>query len=432
LLSAGADASLWSAIAQYRQAAAAKAGVSYEVVWTVTDSKGQPIQVEKRPLTGDTSFTWKAASAPDNYVVSARIAASDGGANSAGADTVAIAVAVPSATLTPTPLPTALPTATARPTSPPATPRPTSPPPAPAVGGFFGFGIQADFLAKDANYAVGQAKALGFGWVKTQIPYGSFYPAPGQYDFSAMDRTVTAAQAQGVRVLFSIVKAPKWSRPPADTDEGPPSDVNTYADFVRAVAARYAAIVVSGAPTPTGWNDGDVAIDDQVYLQQMYANGLKNYSDAIGAHPSGFNCPALADWRNVPLDPNARFKGPINTPHPSFCFLGTMQGYRNIMVANGDAGKRIWATEFGWATVQNMGVSAVAGYEYASDNTEAQQALWITQAFQYGRDSGFTGVMFLWNLNYNTPASDEKSAFSILYSDGRPRPSYNSIVAMPK
>ncbi|MBI3732636.1 MAG: hypothetical protein HY259_04150, partial [Chloroflexi bacterium] len=46
LLSAGADASLWSAIAQYRQAAAAKAGVSYEVVWTVTDSKGQPIQVE--------------------------------------------------------------------------------------------------------------------------------------------------------------------------------------------------------------------------------------------------------------------------------------------------------------------------------------------------------------------------------------------------
>ncbi len=29
-----------------------------------------------------------------------------------------------------------------------------------------------------------------------------------------------------------------------------------------------------------------------------------------------------------------------------------MEGYRNIMVKYGDAGKRIWATEFGWASVE--------------------------------------------------------------------------------
>jgi hypothetical protein len=293
-----------------------------------------------------------------------------------------------------------------------------------------------------------------------------------------MDRVVNAAQAQGLRVLFSIVKAPRWSRPAGDTDEGPPSDPGTLAFFVQQVAARYKgkgmayeiwneenlyyewggrgrklsaarymellkasyaaikaqdpdAIVVSGAMTPTGLNDGDIAIDDQVYLNQLYSLGLKQYSDAIGAHPSGFNCPADADWRTV-TNPTAKFRGPFDNRAPSWCFRGTIEGYRNIMVANGDGGKRIWATEFGWATVEGLGVAPANGYGYAADNTEAQQAAWITQAYQIGKASGYMGVMFLWCLNYNNPPGDEKSAFAITYANNQPRPAFNALAAMPK
>ena len=46
-----------------------------------------------------------------------------------------------------------------------------------------------------------------------------------------------------------------------------------------------------------------------------------------------------------------------------------MERYRAVMVANGDAGKRVWPTEFGWASG-----SPQAGYEYATQNTEAEQA----------------------------------------------------------
>jgi hypothetical protein len=147
----------------------------------------------------------------------------------------------------------------------------------------------------------------------------------------------------GLNILVSIVKAPDWSRP-GNTDrsvEGPPANPQDYADFVGAFAARYKGrvkaievwneqnlwyewghepldpgryvdllcrayqaikaqdpgmVVVAGALTPTGVNDGSTAIDDVAYLQRMYAAGVKRCSDAIGAHPSGYNNPPDAKF----------------------------------------------------------------------------------------------------------------------------------------
>ena len=195
----------------------------------------------------------------------------------------------------------------------------------------------------------------------------------------------------GLKVLLSIVKAPNWARP-GNSDfsvEGPPADPNTYAAYVGALAGHlkgkvgaievwneqnlwyewgrepldpgryvdllckaYSAIkaadpsivVVSGALTPTGLNDGSTAIDDLVYLQRMYAAGAKRCFDAVGAHPSGYNNPPDAKFGySNPAEPS--FKN-----HPSFFFRDTMERYRGVMVANGDGGKRVWPTEFGWAS----------------------------------------------------------------------------------
>ncbi len=483
LLSDATDPTIWNAIAEYQQSVPASAP-KYQLVWTVTDGKGQQIQVVQRDLTGaDTSFTWKAAPVEDKYTIGAAISANG---QPVPGDTVAIAVAYPTEAPTPTPRP---PTPTPRPAPPsqnnpappqnnPAPPQNNPPAPGPSQPGFFGYGIQID-PGGSMPYAVNQTKALGFGWIKTQIPYMYYIGSDCRsIDFGTMDRIVNTATAGGLRVLFSIVKAPQCARPAGDTDNGPPSDPNTSAAFVGAVAARYAgkgmayeiwneenlyyewgglggkisasrymtllkaayaaikaadpsAIVVSGAPTPTGVNDGNIGVDDIAYLQQMYANGLKNYSDAIGAHPSGYNCPADADWRTV-TNSTASFRGPFDNRSHSWCFRGTIEGYRNVMTANGDGSKRIWATEFGWATVEGLGVGPATGYGYAADNTQAQQAQWITQAYQIGKNSGYMGVMFLWNLNYNNPPGDEKSAFSILYANGGARPAFGALQSMPK
>ncbi len=208
--------------------------------------------------------------------------------------------------------------------------------------------------------------------------------------------------------------------------------------YVQLLAAAYnaiksvdpGAIVISGALTPTGVNDGDIAIDDRLYLEQMYQAGLARYCDAVGAHPSGYNNPPDADWTSF-ADPSASFgaKG-----HPSWFFRGTMESYRNIMIKYGDGGKRIWPTEFGWASVDGLGVPPARGYEYARDNTEAEQAQFIVRAYQMGRNWGFVGVMFLWNLNFGPVAGahDEKAAFGIVRPDWSPRPAYAALRDMPK
>lgn len=345
---------------------------------------------------------------------------------------------------------------------PAAAPAPAGGPSYPPAGGYFGYGVQIDPWG-NRGAAIAATKGMGFGWVKVQIPWKSFEGSAGQKNFP--DDIVSDLTAGGLNVLLSIVKAPDWARP-GNTDrsvEGPPADPGTYADFVGAVATRYKGrvkaievwneqnlwyewgrepldpgryvtllcrayqaikaadpgmVVVAGALTPTGVNDGSTAIDDVVYLQRMYAAGARNCFDAVGAHPSGYNNPPDAKFGyNNPAEPS--FKN-----HPSFFFRDTMERYRQVMVANGDAGKRIWPTEFGWASTPNPH----GGYEYARDNTPEEQAQFIVQAYQLAKSWGWVGPMFLWNLDYNiTQPSTELAAFGIMG-----RPAQDALARMPK
>ena len=211
----------------------------------------------------------------------------------------------------------------------PAAPR-SAPP------GFFGYGIQID-PGGDRGAAIGAIKGLGFNWVKFQLPWKHFEGGgPGARNWP--DDVVGDLNGNGLNILASIVKAPDWARP-GNTNlavEGPPADPGAYASFVGEFAARYCGrvqaievwneqnlwyewggepldaaryvrllaaayraikaacpsmIVVSGAPTPTGATP-PAAIRDTTYLEQMYRAGLRNYSDAIGVHPSGYRQPA--------------------------------------------------------------------------------------------------------------------------------------------
>ena len=155
------------------------------------------------------------------------------------------------------------------------------------------------------------------------------------------------------------------------------------ANYVAMLSVAYQAIksvdpsivIVSGAPTPTGANDGTMVIDDVVYLQQMYAAGLKGKCDAIGAHPSGYNNPP--DARLGYTDPAE----PTYKSHRSFFFRETLEAYRNVMVSNGDADRKVWATEFGWASATNP----APGYEYAGNNTLNEQAQYTVMAYQMAK-----------------------------------------------
>ncbi|HLF08610.1 MAG TPA: LysM domain-containing protein [Dehalococcoidia bacterium] len=379
----------------------------------------------------------------------------------------------------PTPLPTATPsgpTATPAPTQPPAptaTPRPAATPtPPPVVSTGFAYGMQIE-PSTDINRALAMVTDAGFGWAKAQIRWENLEGSKGAINWGYMDNIVNAARARGVKVLFSVVTAPRWARP-GDTDfsvPGPPANPQDYADFVRAIAAHYPTgvdaievwneqnlwyewggagkmnagdyvallkaahaaikaanpniIVVSGAPTPAG-NVGNLAIDDVSYLGQMYAAGAKGYFDAVGVHPSGFNNPPDDDpGTNSTAFTN--YKG-----HWSFYFRN-FERYREVMVNNGDGDKKLWFTEFGWAAAQGAAPPA-SEYGYATQNTEAMQADYLRRAFEIATSRGYVEAMFVWNLNFAPSAEADdrygKRAFSIIQTTWSPRPSYCSLAAL--
>jgi hypothetical protein len=478
------DPQVWSVIRNFHEYAIQSVESNFAVTWKVQDANGVVRDQVTTPLQG-ASYKWQVPNLPGQYTIEASISTDGGKTFTKVTHKLALTVAQPTPTPspTPTPRPTPTPTPTPKPSGQTTTPSQPSAPPPSVKGTGFGYGIQAHMLYNPDPRIIQAVKDIGFNWIKVQIEWKAFEPSKGSIAWGEMDRIVNEVHGNGLNLLFSIVKAPKWARPP-NTDfsvEGPPANPQDYADFVGQVAARYCGrlkaievwneqninyewgneppdpgryvqllaaayraikaacpqmIVVSGALTPAGdvtiagqWR----AVDDINYLDAMYQHGLKNYCDAIGAHPSGYNCPADGDWRTV-TDPTAKFRGPFDNRHHSWCFRGTMEGYRNIMLKYGDGAKKIWVTEFGWASVDGLGVGPAPGYEYAADNTAQEQAEWTVRAYQMARSWGWVGVMFLWNLNFApvTGPQDEKAAWSIVDQTWNPRPVYYALKNMQK
>jgi hypothetical protein len=333
-----------------------------------------------------------------------------------------------------------------------------------------GYGMGAHLYYQDQGRITRLTREAGFGWVKQQVRWSDVERTKGQPDWSELDKIVDFSLKAPLNVMFSVVTAPAWSRAAGGVD-GPPDNLADFAVFMSQVATRYKgqvrayeiwneqnfsrewgggqinagayvemlkvgyeavkaadpnAIVISGALTPTGFTDPNVAIDDVLYMEQMYQykdGMIKQYADVIGAHAGGYNNPPETDPNTASTE---QFRG-----HPSFYFRRVEQ-LRAVMEKYGDASKRMWLTEFGWSTVNQA-----PGYEYGRFNTEQNQADYLVRAFNLAKTRyPWMGVMFVWNLNFGTltdlPASDEKPPFGILNRDWTPRPAYNALKAMPK
>lgn len=121
-----------------------------------------------------------------------------------------------------------------------------------------------------------------------------------------------------------------------------PLDPASYMDLLRRAytsikAACPSVLVISGTTTPAG--DTDVAKDDIGYLRGMYQNGLANYSDGVGIHPSGFANPpdvTFADYQA------GRYDAPSHVTHRSFYFKSTLENHTllwcNLAIATSGCG----------------------------------------------------------------------------------------------
>ncbi|MEM7134851.1 MAG: SH3 domain-containing protein [Chloroflexota bacterium] len=439
-------------------------GTNYNILGQITPGNNYPI-VNKNPE----STWWQIEVAPgENGWVIGQLVSAAGDVN-----TIAVATDIPPPPVIPTPVPQPEPVAEEQPAPAPVVAAGGSPPPAGGIP--FGYGVQAHMVhAGNEGLVMNLTQGMNFNWIKQQIEWKVFEGSQGQIDFGSSDGIVNAANAAGINLLFSIVNAPPWAREAGFDGSvgGPPADPNTFASFNGAMAGKYcgtsvkaievwneqnlhyewgnkplnaaeyvallapsyAAIkaacpsmwVISGALTPAG-NNGNLAMDDFTYFEQMFQAGVNNYADAFGAHPSGYNVPPSKTWQEaceaIQISGNS-FNGACDSPHHSWSFRSTMEGYRNITEVYGASNKVIVPTEFGWAA----GGAFDPRYAYANDNDYNEQAQWTVEAYQMMRNWGWVGPAILWNLNFRMVANGtEKAQWGIVDPGGSPLPIYNAL-----
>jgi len=364
--------------------------------------------------------------------------------------------------------------------APTATPVP-SPTPLPVDDQDFQLGVQVQQNVDPSVYQIWMNEVkdkLKLGWIKQQIRWDEVEAQQGQYDWAALDVTFDLASQANIKVMVSVVTAPDWAREPGNQrlDEvGPPADPQTYANFLTTLLTRYPGqihavevwnemnidrewasveglsasnyvelltaayqaikavdpgiIVISGALSPTGLDDGVRAYDDFRYMDMLIQAGMLETTDCVGAHHNGYNIGPNIPWDRVPNDPTAQFRGPFDNPHHSWSFYSTLNTYaQKIQAAGSD--KKLCITEFGWPTTEGLG-GTPAGFEFANDNTLDEQAQYIGEAIQLMDEWGFVWLAFLWNLNYGPQSGWDPASDNVPYSLIRPEwqnaPAYEVI-----
>ena len=320
-----------------------------------------------------------------------------------------------------------------------------------------GFGIAAggDLIRRsqaelDAYFK--ELKSLGMSWVRWDIDWEEIQPhGANDYRWEAADRVAAAAQKNGIQSLGIIAYAPDWAES-EDCPEGkkcPPADPAAFARFAKAAAARYGdfvsaweiwnepnhrdywypgpdagyyakilkaaypeiksadpdAIVISAGLTDTGNKEG-ISISPSDYARYMYEAGAKDYFDALALHP--YTYPGYDyGWPQV-------------------------SAVRKVMEDNGDAGKKIWITEYGAPTGGSGKAVEIGepGFAYGKDfmTEKAQDSMAESMfAFKSSHPDRIGNVFWYTLCDSSEDKSTTENFFGIIRYDGTKKTVYGTI-----
>jgi polysaccharide biosynthesis protein PslG len=345
------------------------------------------------------------------------------------------------------------------------------------------YGMQA-FLwwrPEVADRDLGLIKDAGFGWVKQTFAWRDIEGAgKGQFEWERPDRIVDQIQQYGLKLLVRVDSQPEWAGGKYP-ENGPPNNMQDFADFVKTLATRYKgriaayqiwnepnlnvpgrsewggkapnpteyttmlkaayaavksadpdALVVSAGLAPTTRSD-DVAMPDLKFLQGMYDAGAKEYFDLLGAHAAGYKVPPDTDPAVVAKDPALN----NNDPSPEqmkriYCFRH-VEDVRKVMVDNGDADKQVAVLEFGW-TIDPRPESPYNWHAV----TDFQQGEYLVAAYQYAKANwapwiGLMSLIYMPNSDWK-PEQEEFwwGVIEAAYPELKLRPAYVMLKQMPK
>jgi hypothetical protein len=316
----------------------------------------------------------------------------------------------------------------------------TTPSPSYSVNNDKIYGITITGLLKLSSSQVqGEIKnisKLGFRWIRTDFIWADIQPKnTNDFTWNKYNQIVSMATKYHIKILGILDYAPTWAAYPGCRSSCAPSEIQPFAKFALATAlhykgrvqnweiwneenytsswepapnsneyadllkASYTAIkkqlptdnVISGGLSATAGVPGSIdAID---YLKQLYRDDVEKYLDGVSYHPYTYPKTPLdfgSEWNNLVV-------------------------IHKLMLANGDATKKIWITEYGaptdgppnsYISQSNQSIDASESYNYTMTHPWIKALYWYTY-----KDSG---------LNTST----YQNFFGLVNADNKPKEAY--------
>ncbi len=302
----------------------------------------------------------------------------------------------------------------------------------------------------------------GFDYALYYLDWAKAEPEDNEYYLDDLNSAVWHAWRYNLRLVVRVDRAPAWALG-SGTGTAPPTNPQHLGNFLQVIAGRWprqpdkagmpqihgyviwnepnlsaewggeapdaaaytglleAAYEGVKAGSPHAWvisaglattgDDPPDAVDDLVYLQQMYDAGAGSFFDYLGANPMGF---AYA---------------PDDTSDPNGFYFAQAQQWRAIMEANGNGDKHIFGAETGW--LRHTPTDLGPGYNWMKVS-EVDQAHYLARAYHKARCEwdDWMGPMVTWNLDFASgeyAAADQVTWFSITDQDREPLRSYLAL-----
>ncbi|MYD11026.1 MAG: LysM peptidoglycan-binding domain-containing protein [Chloroflexi bacterium] len=187
------------------------------------------------------------------------------------------------------------------------------------------------------------------------------------------------------------------------------------------------AWVISAGLAPVGFSDGYNSIDTGAFLSGMLDAGAVASSDAIGAVFSASAVPPTMACCDKPPGVASHYESFLQY------FPELLNYYSEILSEYGHGDAPIFVTQIGWGTSEGDNTAVPSsGFEWLTYTSEAEQALYVSQAFQIVQKLENVSAMILYNLNGCAAGEDEACFFSLVDAGGERRPVYDAFRDAPK
>ncbi|MBN1315424.1 MAG: hypothetical protein JXA42_08150, partial [Anaerolineales bacterium] len=160
-------------------------------------------------------------------------------------------------------------------------------------------------------------------------------------------------------------------------------------------------MVISGAPAPTGVDDGVNVWADKRYVEGMAAAGADRFIDCVGIH---YNEGIIAP---------SKTEGDPRSEHYTRYFWGMVDAYWNAFGGK----KSLCFTELGYLSPEGYG-QLPSSFAWAQDTSVVEQAQWLGEAVSLSATSGKVKLVIIWNVDFEQFGDDPQAGYAIIRKDG--------------